>query len=225
MRWRLALVLLALWLAAPAVAAAAPGELLSYRWRLNGLLGGLAALFVPSQGEAQLTTTVLPSGHQVSELLLTAKASRGDEFFRYGAELDLASGITVRAWSSYRWRGESKSKEEAIGRQGVIDIASGIAALRRDPPSRARHLEIWSDGKIYPVIVLPLERSTRRLGGESIPVRHYAIRGRESPGKKPWKGAIGLWLAERDGAVPLEIEVERSLAAVALRLLPPPPAR
>jgi hypothetical protein len=92
------------------------------------------------------------------ELLVTStKSDRGD-YFRYGSEWESASGRTLRAWSDLLWRGEQKSKRSEVDQAGVIDIVSGIQLLRRDPPAAARRLEIWSDGRLYPVVVLPRGR-------------------------------------------------------------------
>lgn len=197
-------------------------ETLRYRWRVKGLLRGLASLFVPSDGEGELRRQLRPDGHEIHELYVTAKASGNGDFFRYGAELDPATGTTVRAWSASRWRGESKEKEARIDQRGVIDIASGISAIRRDPPRTARQLEIWSNGKIYPVVVVPLEVVPRRLGGRQVAARHYSVRGVEKPGRPVWKGSLELWLANDAAATPVQIVVERSLAGLHLDLVDTP---
>jgi hypothetical protein len=81
-------------------------------------------------------------------------------------------------------------------------------------------MEIWSDGKTYPVVVIPLERATRKVGSESVAVRHYAVRGQQIPGRKRWKGKLDLWLAEDAAATPVEITISRNLADVTLELQP-----
>ena len=144
-------LLAAVLLAAPA--AASGEERLDYRWRLDGFLGALAGLFVPSSGEGHLTRERLPNGNWKSELLITSTESKSADYFRYGAELAPGDMSTLRAWSSSLWRGETRSKEARVEQRGVIDIVSGIQALRRDPPSAPRPMEIWSDGKLYPVLV------------------------------------------------------------------------
>jgi len=204
-----------------AVADSPSPETLHYHWRVKGLLRGLASLFFPSDGEGMLSLKRLADGHEVTELLLTSHGAGADDFFRYGAELDPATGITVRAWSSYRWNGETKSKAADIGQQGVIDIASGIVTLRHDPPVRPLPLEIWSDGAIYPVIVIPLEQTTRTIGEREIAVRHFSIQGVDRPNRRQWKGKIDLWLADDPAATPVEIYVDRRFVGVLLHLLPP----
>lgn len=217
--------LLALALAAACAspsAAAVDGERLEYRWRLDGFLGALAGIFVPSDGEGSLTRETLPSGNWKSELLITSAESRRGDFFRYGAELEPRDLSTVRAWSSSRWRGEDRAKEASVEQAGVIDIVSGIQVLRRDPPSVPRPLEIWSDGRLYPVLVMPHGRVTKRVGDRRISARHFVITGIERPGRRFWKGGLELWLADDPAATPVEILVTRSAARVRLELVAAP---
>lgn len=208
----------------PALAAApvegapvALNEQFMYRWQLRNFVGALAGLFLPNQGEGSLTFRTT-NGLLRSELMITSSASRDGEYFRYGSEIDKSTLQPIRAWSAYSWRGESKSKSEEIEKQGVLDVAAGIFAIRRDPPEKSRRMEIWSDGKIYPVVVIPRGTETRKLQGGSIKTRHYAIRGVEIPGRRKWKGKMDLWLAMDEGATPVEILISRNLADVRMEL-------
>lgn len=210
------LLVCSLLVAAPAVAR--DDEILRYQWRLLGFTGALAGLFLPNDGAATLTTGPVTDGKVQSELLLTAPSSRDGEFWRYGAELDPQDGRTLRAWSHYLFRGEKKSKEKILGEPGTIDIASGIYLLRRDPPSGRKAMRIWSDGKEYPVEVVPHAVEMRKIGGRKVAVRRYSIVGVEKPGERLWKGSLDLWLAQDAQATPVEILVERGWASVRLRI-------
>ncbi|HEY4563227.1 MAG TPA: DUF3108 domain-containing protein, partial [Thermoanaerobaculia bacterium] len=127
----------------------------------------------------------------------------------------------IRAWSSYSWRGETKSKSSPIEQTGVLDIASGIYAIRQNPPDKPRRMEIWSDGKIYPVLVIPLGVEGRRMqDGRKMDLRHFSIRGIDVPDREKWKGKLDLWLARDDAATPVEILLSRNLADVHLELKP-----
>jgi hypothetical protein len=205
-------------MAAPALGDQGSYEVLRYRWRLLGVRGALAGLFLPGQGEGSLATGAADDGRLRSELVITSPGGREDEFWRYGAELDPASGGTLRAWSSYLFRGEHRSREAELADQGVVDIASGIYLIRQTPPSASRPMRIWSDGKLYPVVVVPLESERRQIGRRHIAVRHYSIRGLEVPGERLWKGRLDLWLADDATSTPVEIRVERGWAAVKLEL-------
>jgi len=189
-----------------------------YRWSLRNFVGVIAGLFLPRQGDGQLTSKMQPNGHLTSELTITSNGHEG-EYWRYGAEIDPEHLQPIRAWSSYVWRGKSKSKNSDIDRHGVLDIVSGIYSIRRDPPTKSRRLAIWSDGDLYDVVVIPSGIERRNLGdGSSVQTRHYAIRGVDLPGKDEWKGKIDLWLAMDDAATPIVIQISRALADVRLEL-------
>jgi hypothetical protein len=216
-----ALVLAAATLGAALPAAAAevaPGtEELHYRWNLGRLLGRMAGVFLPSEGDGVMTLKPA-NGNLVTELVITSEHSREGEFWRYGSQIDPRSGYAEKAWSSYRWRGEAKSKRDDLGGGSVTDIVSGIYAIRRDPPAATRHMEIWSDGKIYPVMVIPKGEATRKIDGKAVATRHYTVRGYKTPDGRFWKGALELWLAKDAAATPVEIHITRDLAALQLRL-------
>ena len=194
-------------------------EEFQYRWQLGNFIGTLAGLFLPRQGEGSLTFRTDPNGHLRSELTITSGAAREGEYFRYGSEIDTRTLQPIRAWSSYSWRGETKSKSAPIEQDGVLDIASGIYAIRQNPPEKPRRMEIWSDGKIYPVVVIPLGAESRQVrGGKKIDVRRYSIRGIDMRGRNRWKGRLDLWLAQDAGATPVEIVISRNLADVHMEL-------
>lgn len=189
-----------------------------YRWQLRNIIGTLAGLFLPNRGEGNLTFKKDGNGHLRSELTITSEVAKQGEYFRYGSEVDIHTLQPIRAWSSYSWRGETKSKSDDITTSGVLDIASGIYAIRRDPPLKSRRMEIWSDGKIYPVLVLPQGTETRSLDGKKIEVRKFSIRGFDTPGRDRWKGRLDLWLARDEAATPVEILISRNLADVRMEL-------
>jgi hypothetical protein len=203
--------------AAPSEGPATLDEQFQYRWQLKNFLGTLAGLFLPNQGDGSLTFRTT-NGHLRSELMLTSNASREGEYFRYGSEIDKSTLQPIRAWSSYSWRGESKAKSEEIEKRGVFDVAAGIFAIRRDPPEKSRRMEIWSDGKIYPVVVIPRGEETRRFSAGTLKTRHYSIRGVEVPGRHKWKGKLDLWLSTDPAATPVEILISRNLADVRMEL-------
>jgi hypothetical protein len=205
------------------VAAPAADEAFHYRWSLRNFVGVIAGLFLPRQGDGELTSKLQPNGHLTSELTITSNGHEG-EYWRYGAEIDPDHLQPIRAWSSYAWHGKSKSKKSDIDQRGgdqhgVLDIVSGIYSIRRDPPTRSRRLSIWSDGDLYDVVVIPRGIERRSLGdGTSVETRHYAIRGVDLPGKDEWKGKIDLWLAKDEAATPVVIQISRALADVRLEL-------
>jgi hypothetical protein len=207
---------------APAVAgaavAAAADDQLDYRWQLLGAFGALAGLFFPDSGEGRLTRTSLPNGNLQSELWITSKADDEPDYFRYGAETHAETGATVRAWSSQLWRGERKEKSSPVAEAGVVDVASAIQRLRRERPRETTRMEIWSDGKLYPVEVRPLGRENVKVAGRTVAAQRVTVRPRVEPGRKVWKGELDLWFADDAVATPVRILVARSPARVLLEL-------
>lgn len=191
-----------------------------YAWQLRNFVGAVAGLFLPNQGEGSLTFTKQQNGHLRTELTITSDASKEGEYFRYGSEIDTKTLQPIRAWTSYSWRGESKSRSEEIDQKGVLDIASGIYAIRSDPPTKPRRMEIWSDGKVYPVIVMPLANETRKVGNDQVATRHLSVRGIDVEGQRKWKGKLDLWLANDASATPVGILFSRNLADVRMDLKP-----
>jgi hypothetical protein len=223
------LLMAALALPAAAVQGALPAdEEFRYRWHLSNFVGSIAGLFFPNEGEGELSFKTQDNGQLRSELLITSKESRDGEYWRYGSLIDARRLQPIRAWSSYLWRGESKSRSSEIEEQGIMDMVSGIYSIRRDPPSKPRPMEIWSDGRVYPVVVVPLGLERRNLpGNKSVAARHFSIRADNSRAaqrgdreRKKWKGKIDLWLTPDAAAVPIEIHISRNLADVRLQLLP-----
>lgn len=193
-------------------------EEFQYRWQLRNFIGNLAGLFLPKQGEGSLTFRRDGNGRLTSELTITSTSAQG-EYFRYGSEVDTRTLKPIRAWSAYSWRGETKTKSAPIQQDGVLDVASGIYSIRQDPPDKARRMEIWSDGKVYPVVVIPLGDENRKMrDGKKVAVRHYSIRGIDVPGRRKWKGKLDLWLARDAAATPVEILISRNLADVHMEL-------
>ena len=192
-----------------------------YRWQLRNFMGAVAGLFLPRQGEGSLTFK-RTNGHLKSELTITSPQSKQEGYFRYGSEVDVLTLQPIRAWSAYSWRGESKSKSEAVDKEGVLDVAAGIYAIRNDPPTKSRRMQIWSDGKIYPVVVIPLGIETRQLPHGKVKARHYSIRGVNIPNERRWKGKLDLWLATDEAATPVEIVISRNMADVRMELMSRP---
>lgn len=223
-------LLLPFLLAASLPAAAAPppvaaqdqrDEEYRYRWQLSNFVGSVAGLFLPNQGEGKLTFQTQPSGLLKSELLITSDDAKAGEYWRYGSLIDTRRLHAVSAWSSYLWRGEAKSKTSEVGEGGVMDVVSGIYAIRRDPPKSPRPMEIWSDGRTYPVLVIPGKLERRGPPSRSVVARHFSIRAdKVRKGQNRWKGKLDLWLTPDEAAVPVEILISRNLADIRLHLQP-----
>jgi hypothetical protein len=201
--------------AVPAEADAAE-EVVFYRWRLTGVGAIVAGLFLPTRGEGQLKTQTLPSGKMMSDLLITSKDAPRGEYWNYGAEFDPQSGATTKAWSSYSFRGKEHAKKQDVAEANVMDITSAIYRIRRDRPAVAQRMRIWSDGKIYWVLVSP--HGEGRTAGARAAARalHYVIQGLQIQGQSSWNGHVQLWLADDVKATPVAILIDRGWSGVRL---------
>ena len=202
----------------PMVEEAPVGEILTYRWELRGALSFLAGLFLPDSGRGILRTESVPGGMTRSQLRIESEQSAAGEFWLYGAEIRPTDGETEEVWSAYKWRDKESSKRERLDGKGMIDVVSGIYGLRLDPPQRPRRLEIWSDGKMYPVVIFPGHSRTINVCGDRTTVRPYSIRGIDLPDRRHWKGRLEIWLADDPQATPVRIVVDRGWAKVRLDL-------
>ena len=101
----------------------------------------------------------------------------------------------------------------------ILASASGPKIAAAMPGlSSTRRMEIWSDGKVYPVVVIPQGVEKRTLAGKRIDVLKFSIRGIDVPDRDRWKGRLDLWLARDEASTPVEILISRNLADVRMEL-------
>ena len=173
----------------------------------------------PGRGAAHLRAAAATATSS-RELLITSKHSDEGEFWRYGAEIDRSAGRTLKAWSSYLWRGKSKSESADIDESGVIDIASGIFQIRRDPPTGpAAHADLvrWqdlpgrgrSDGRRGPLAARRPPASPRATTASRASTSRASGAGRATSTSGSPKDA---------DRTPIEIHFDRSLVGVRLKL-------
>jgi hypothetical protein len=198
-------------------------EQFDYQWSLAGFKGVVARLFVPGRGEGRLTTA--PSGQDdradllTTELLISSNDGKEDEFWLYGAEIDAFRKRTVRSWSAQRFRGKSRTKEREAGDIEALDLASSIYYLRRERPDVSSEQQIWSSGRLNPVLIQPGERGVANWKGREVATRSYSIEGVSRPGRQKWEGHLNLVLTDDEDAIPLEIVVMRSGLRIRLELV------
>jgi hypothetical protein len=200
------------------------GEVLTYRWRIQGVHGFLARLlrFVPTSGDATLSALPADSGHLICEFKATSEKAATGDHWTFRAELDVGEARTLRIRESKAFRGKSKEKNHELVDVDAIDIVSGIHMLRQSPPDRPRRQTAWSDGKLYPVLVTPRGYDKRKIGGQPMVLRRFTISGLREPGQRHWKSSGDIWLTDDDRAIPAEILYSRGLGQLRLTLVDPP---
>jgi hypothetical protein len=197
-------------------------ETLQYRWKVEGFFGALAGLFFPSHGDASLIQSTLASGNLQSSLLITSDEVKDASYFSYAAEIEPATGRTVTARSSQLWQGKKKDKSSPLLEAGTVDVASAIHLLRQTLPTTSQEMEIWSDGKLYPVLVQPVGPETLKVGAQPVETLHYKIRSLVRPERRVWKGELDLWFARDPQSTPVQMLVARSPARLRLTLVQKP---
>ncbi len=204
--------------AEPTLRAVAGDEMLVYRWKVEGIKGLFLRLIAPGRGEASLTTVINESGHFETELHMSAERRRKGDFWRYGSSVDPASKRSLRAWTAQKIGDKEKSAETDLEDDDVIDLASSILLVRRDPPTLRRRMRIWSNRKLYPVVIEPRGEGRTEFHGNQTKVRIYSISGYRVPGEREWKGGLELHLADDASATPVEMFVINKGVRARLRL-------
>ena len=204
--------------AEPTLQAAAGDERLVYRWKVEGVKGLILRLVAPGRGEGSLTTVLNPEGHLETELHMSAEKRRKGDFWRYGSSVDPVAKRSLRAWTAQKIGDKERAREADLEDDDLIDLASGILLVRRDPPTLRRRMRIWSNGKLYPVVIEPRGEARGNFRGRRSRIRIYAIRGYRVPGEREWKGGLELHLADDPSATPVEMHVLNKGVRARLRL-------
>ena len=171
---------------------------------------------LPDEGRGELRTESANGSHR-TELEITSPEEQRRRVLPLRLR-DRPDGSGV-AWSSYRWRGEEKSKRERVRGEDVVDVAAGDPPHPRAPAAAQHALRIWSDGKVYPVLVSRVAAESMTVPAGTFRADHYRVRGQRISGERFWKGGMDLWLAQDEARTPVRIQVERGFANVRLDLV------
>ncbi len=204
--------------AEPTLRATAGDEMLIYRWKLEGIKGLILRLVAPGRGEGSLTTVLNESGHFETELHMSAENRRLGDFWRYGSSVDPVAQRSLRAWTAQKIGDKERSRKADLEEGDVIDLASGILLVRRDPPTLRRRMRVWSSGRLYPVVIEPRGERRTEFRGRQATVRIYSISGYPVPGEREWNGGLELHLADDASATPVEMFVINKGVRARLRL-------
>lgn len=201
--------------------AAAGGEAVHMQWRLTGFLGLLVGLFFPNDGDALLTFDPAPQDRKRIQLLITAPGRDG-EYFLYGADVAADSGEVSAVWSSHAYKDKHETKSQRIAEPHVLDFASAVYLLGRNPPKQTTVMSVWNHGKLLAAEIEPLPPETRRIGDERVPVQGYAVRGAQVPGQKSFDEKLFFYFTAGDHPRPLEILASRGAIRLRMRVVDPP---
>lgn len=194
------------------------GEAIRMQWKLGGFLGTLIGLFIPSTGEALISFA--PRADDRTEFgFLVTSVKREGEYFLYGAEIDERSRSTEVVWSSQMFRGELKQREQEVEDPDVVDYAAGFYRLRWDPPTTKTRMTLWSEGKTYPVDVVPLEEDVRKIAGKKIKTRGYRVRGAKVDGERTYDNELWVYFSLDERATLVEFVAKRGMVKARVRMV------
>jgi len=217
-------------------------EELHYSWRLKGPLSWFAGLRFPTSGKGFLKTAEPEANVLDTELRISA-ASRRDGFYVYQSQMEEQGARTLMTYHGYAWRDKRRSertlfdyvrriarirkenterienKEKAIPQGSVRDMLTGIYFLRQNAEQITQPLtsEIYSEGKLYPVLFRPLGEERLTIKGHQKDTWKFEITAAGGTEKK-WPGGVRVWLSKDEKRTPLRIEIRRDLAALQLDL-------
>ncbi len=232
--------------AASAEAALPKPEEFQYSWRLRGALSWIASLKFPTSGVGELKTVALPeSGSIQTQLLITTPAGR-DGFYVYRSEIDPATNTTLVSYTGYEWGDKRKNEQtffdyvkrllrirkqdkEKVSNEvlplpgngrAMKDVLTSIYYLRQNADNIKGPVpfDVFSDGKIYPVVFTPGASAVLDVNGQKISSRVFVITAAPGQSRK-FPGSVKVWLSTDSRHIPLRIEVQRSLAALQLDLV------
>lgn len=218
-------------------------EELTYSWRLRGPISWIAGLAFPTRGKGVLRTSELQDNLLDTELRI-AGPSRDDGYYLYQSQMEQASARTLMTYDGYGWRHKSRSERTLFdyvkrlmrirrenservetrvrkipGESGVRDILTGIYFLRQNADQIEAPLlsEIYSRGKLYPVVFKPQGRETLTWDGNPVETRKFEITA--APGtEKKWPGGVKVWISDDENRTPIRLEIKRDYAALQLDL-------
>jgi hypothetical protein len=226
--------------------ASGPGDVeqFKYSWRLRGALSWVAGLRFPTQGVGQLTTEGPNGKQQYIDTELKITSTGGEGFYLYRSHIEADGSRTLMTYHGYafaqkhrnertlfdyvkrlaRIHKETPKKVEdrvkPLPANELRDILTSIYYLRQQGGEMTRPLttEIYSDGKLYPVVFRPLAPQRFNYGGRSVPAQVFEIVSAPGAPKK-WSGGVRVWISKDEARIPLRIEILRNMASLQLDLV------
>lgn len=229
---------------AKSLCASSRSEEFHYSWRLRGGLAWVASIRFPTSGKGTLMTMPLEDapGTLESELKITA-ANPSEGFYVYQSQISEENLTTLMTYHGYAY-GEKRRNERTlfdyvkklarirketsdevenrvkpIPSKNLRDVLTGIHYLRQKSSEIVRPMpaEIYSDGRLYPVVFSPVGSRVLTFEGRSVRANGYQITAAPS-GAKRWPGRVQVWISDDARRMPLRIEILRNLANLQLDL-------
>lgn len=228
-RWKRAsgIVLLALLTVAGAVrgaqepARAPRSEELRYRWRLEGVSSWISRLFgiLPTTGDGLMALRIEPGNRLGVAFTATSEKADPDEYWKYETAVDLAAWRSLSVRETLHYGKKQKSESFDLTELDVLDVLSGLQQLRYVVIDDSERRTIWSDGRVYSVMVTFHAFERREFESRDLTVRHFSIRGIREPGQRFWKSRAELWIGDDAAALPVEMIYHQALGRLRMTLV------
>ena len=218
-------------------------ERFHYSWRLRGGLAWLASIRFPTSGYGELKTVKTADASPVVDTALKITPKEGAGFYLYQSQIDDRDGRTLMTYHGYEWGEKSRhertlfdyvkrlarirketsegveNRVKPIPQESVRDVLTAIYFLRQNATTIQQPLSsnIYSDGKLYPVVFAPEGRDRIAVASRSYSARVYKVVAAPDAQKR-WPGAVKVWLTDDDAAIPVRIEIQRNFATLRLDL-------
>lgn len=214
-----------------------------YTWRLRGGLAWIAAVRFPLSGEGHLTTIYRRESVPTVDTELKITSRETDGFYVYQSQIDEQNIRTLMTYHGYSWGEKSRNERtffdyvkklarirketpnavehrvRPIPAMQMKDVLTGIYFLRQKASNMTGPVEseIFSDGKLYPVVYKPDGRELLVVAGRKVPTTTFRITA-AAGAERRWPGGVKVWLTDDARHVPVRLEIQRNFATLRLDL-------
>jgi hypothetical protein len=219
-------------------------EVVTYDWELNGFLSFFAGFRFPTEGSGTLATVVRSNATVATELRIASDEGERD-LYQYQSEIDPVTLGTLVSLDGYKFEGRHRAttttfdyaaktmrREKVDTKKGgpptvrfdpipqgeIRDVLSVIYFLRKRATKLQEPMEtkVYSNGKLYSVLLTPGGVSTVALGGTKVSAKQYTISATDAETKK-WPGDVSFWLTHDEQAIPARILIRQKGASLDLK--------
>jgi hypothetical protein len=167
------------------------------------------------------------------------------DLYQYQSEIDPSSLVTLMSLDGYKFEGRHRSatttfdystktmrrerldskkepatttKSSPIPAGEIRDVLSVIYYLRKRATtlSKPEETKVYSNGKLYSVLLNPGGIVKLDLGGTRVDARQYTISATAAE-KQKWPGDVSFWLTSDGRAIPARILIRQKGASLDLR--------
>lgn len=218
------------------------GDTFRYKWSLRGPMSWVAGgLNFPNSGVGEFSQYA-DNGAIATTLRITSPKEPNAGYI-YESQMTPSGDRTFTSHEGYDWRGKTRhlrsvfdfakgllriQKRTSDGTEEKVkvwketqtrDVLTGIQYLRANASSITKPMSsrIYSGGKAYPVLFVPVGQDELTTGGQKIMTREFKITAAPNVEDK-YPGEVHVWISDDDRRIPVRIEIKQSVATLRLDL-------